>query len=35
MKSLKQLEENVASAKMQPLTRDEQIGIEELMRDAS
>jgi predicted aldo/keto reductase-like oxidoreductase len=35
MKSLKHLEENVASAKMLPLTREEQIVIEELMRDAS
>lgn len=35
MKSVRQLEENVASAKMKPLTREEQIVIEELMIDAS
>lgn len=35
MKSLKQLEENIASAKMRPFTREEQIVLEELMTDAS
>lgn len=35
MKSLKQLEENIASAKMKPLSREEQMVIEELMIDAS
>ena len=35
MKSLTQLEENIASARMKPLTREEQIVIEELMIDAS
>lgn len=35
MKSKRQLEENIASARMKPLTREEQIVIEELMLDAS
>jgi len=35
MKSLTQLEENIASARMKPLTREEQIVIEELMINAS
>jgi predicted aldo/keto reductase-like oxidoreductase len=35
MKSLKELSENVAAAKMKPLTKEEQIIIEQLMIDAS
>lgn len=35
MKSLKELEINVAAAKMKPLTREEQINIEQLMINAS
>ena len=35
MKSLKELEMNVAAAKMQPLTKEEQIAIEQLMIGAS
>jgi len=35
MKSLKQLEINVAAAKMKPLTREEQINIEKIMINAS
>jgi hypothetical protein len=35
MKSQRQLEENVASAKMKPLSKEEQMVIEELMIDAS
>jgi aryl-alcohol dehydrogenase-like predicted oxidoreductase len=35
MKSLKELANNVAAAKMKPLTREEQISVEQLMADAS
>jgi aryl-alcohol dehydrogenase-like predicted oxidoreductase len=35
MKSLKELSANVAAAKMKPLTKEEQIVIEQLMMDAS
>ena len=35
MKSLKELEINVAAAKMKPLTKEEQINLEQLMNDAS
>ena len=35
MKSLKELAINVAAAKMKPLTKEEQISVEQLMADAS